>query len=198
MRAGVGRAGGERVSAGVAGPDDALRGAANRSLEYPLLILVQATERRSRRTAERQNSGTAELRNGTSTQMRADTPADAGDADGRRLAFTPSLTGLVENERPREAIAPRGRFIFSLMVRATFKVHLRASASGTRSAPRICAHLRRSCFSAAPPFRCSSNSRPVWKPAAKISATAYFRGGDDGKNSAAWPHAAPVAPCGQR
>jgi hypothetical protein len=152
--------------------------------------------------------------------MRADTPADAGVADGRRLAFRLALTRLSENERPREAIASRGRSFPTISARCgtDFQSHLRASAPGARAArpasARICVEVGfpRFCSSAAPPL----NSPPLTRPAAKIShmmtsrssnrsqhdsficRSAYFRGAGDGKNNAAWPHAAPVAPCGQR
>ena len=81
------------------------------------------------------------------------TPADAGDADGCRLAFTPRLTGHFENdERPREALASRGRSHFKsrLVAGRIFEVICGIWVGARAARPAICAICVEEGF---PPFR---------------------------------------------
>jgi tetratricopeptide (TPR) repeat protein len=128
------------------------------------------TELRNHGTTEPRNYGTTEPRNSTSTQMRADTPADAGDADGCRLAFTRALTRLFENERPREGNCFPRSFTcsqFRLVVGQTFKV--------------ICAHLRQARAQRATHLRASASKcfpLLLFGPPTKTTATSRFTAGN--------------------
>ena len=103
-------------------------------------VIARSAFTQSHRGAQRRNRGKT-----TSTQMRADTPADAGDADGCRLAFTLRRTGLVgmKNDLGRQSL-PEVVHFFTFPARGgtDFQSHLRVSAPGARAArpasARIC------------------------------------------------------------